>query len=783
MLVSSCNSKFSLLCKYFLQLSLKLSFAVIVMWSCILPLHSDTGEDLLSRWDQLSVGTKNSISTVKSTEVLEILRGELSVEKEKVVSFAEEQEQIITELLNQLEAFGPKLTDDEENSSVTNKRLELENLLEVEQQKLYRVNAFLNEFSQKIKKIDRIIRGRFSEKLFSMGPSPLALSNWQSFGSDLGKFVTSFSIEIKNKISVISLDTAAGISISSLFWLIVGGAILFWFYPTSWKKIREMVVSEKNNYKANLLVAANNLSQLFLPLLGITSILYAINLIPIFGLRGQLILDTAPVFLLYIVAGRWLALSLFSNSVRAGQLLEIEGPRAHLATRIVYALGVLIAFDFLSRILLSNNFLSLNSYSVSSLLVILTLSLLVFRLSRLLSNSLAELKLSENKRMILRILVSVATYASLVAPFVTIFGFFEAGRYLIVNLSITFFLFGVSYVLYDLFINIFRAISLFSNSEAINQGDEEKSFLPILVASGIVLINLPLIFLIWGGRLAELEIFWDKLNEGYSLGSTQINLSGFVSLIVIFIFGYLVTKFLQGILRDNVLPKTKLEVGGQKALVSGFGYIGNILAGLLAVSLVGLDLSSLAIIAGALSVGLGFGMQTVVSNFVSGIILLVERPIQEGDWIEVSGYSGTVQKISVRATHLETLDKAIVVVPNSAIITGTVLNWMHGDKNGRVSVPVEVAYGTDPEKVKKLLLTIASKHVQVLDEPEPQVVFRGFGESALQFELRAYIDTKFGLYVKSEINFEIAKAFEKNKIEIPFPQRDVNIRYAEAPKK
>ncbi|MFL2826907.1 MAG: mechanosensitive ion channel family protein, partial [Paracoccaceae bacterium] len=129
------------------------------------------------------------------------------------------------------------------------------------------------------------------------------------------------------------------------------------------------------------------------------------------------------------------------------------------------------------------------------------------------------------------------------------------------------------------------------------------------------------------------------------------------------------------------------------------------------------------------------------------------------------------------------LDKAIVVVPNSAIITGTVLNWMHGDKNGRVSVPVEVAYGTDPEKVKKLLLTIASKHVQVLDEPEPQVVFRGFGESALQFELRAYINTKFGLYVKSEINFEIAKAFEKNKIEIPFPQRDVNIRYAEAPKK
>ena len=161
---------------------------------------------------------------------------------------------------------------------------------------------------------------------------------------------------------------------------------------------------------------------------------------------------------------------------------------------------------------------------------------------------------------------------------------------------------------------------------------------------------------------------------------------------------------------------------------------------------------------------------------------MFQRPIQEGDWIEVSGYSGTVKKISVRATHLETLDKAIVVVPNSAIITGTVLNWMHGDKNGRISVPIEVAYGSDPDQIKRLLLDIAGSHPQVLGDPEPTVVFRGFGESALHFELRAYIDTKFGLYVKSDINFNIAKVFEKNKIEIPFPQRDINIRYPDGVK-
>ncbi len=782
MLVSSSNLKFSFLYKNLLQLSLKASSSLILIFFLVLPLQSWSQENLFSRWDKISVGAKNSITEIKSTEVLELLRNQLSVEKDNAIDVAEDQERVVRELLIQLEAFSSGIAK-EENLSVANKRLELEVRLEVERQKLDRINTFIQEFEQKIQKIDRIIRDRFSEKLFSVGPSPLAFSNWKSFASDVGKFFSTFSLEIKNKISTISLDAATSFSINSLFWLIIGGAILFYFYPASWKKITEMVASEGNNHRVNLLIAINNLIQLILPLLGIVSILYAINLIPIFGFSGQLLLGSAPIFLVYIIAARWLGLSLFSTSVRAGQLLNLEEHQAILATRIIYLLGVLLAFDFLSRVFLSNNFLSYNSYSVSNLLIILTLSLSVFRLSRLISVHKKTAKVSENKRMILKVLVSTATYASLIAPFMTIFGFFELGRYLIVNLSISCFLFGVSYVLYDLFINISKGVSLFSNFETFDEGNQEQSFIPILAASAIVVINLPLIFLIWGGRLAELEIFWEKLNEGYSLGSTQINLSGFISLIVIFIFGYLLTKFLQGILRDSVLPKTRLETGGQKALVSGFGYVGNILAGLLAVSLVGLDLSSLAIIAGALSVGLGFGMQTVVSNFVSGIILLIERPIQEGDWIEVSGYSGTVQKISVRATHLETLDKATVVVPNSAIITGTVLNWMHGDKNGRVSVPVDVAYGTDPKKVEKLLLNIASKHAQVLNQPEPKVVFRGFGESALQFELRAYIDTKFGLYVKSEINFEIAKVFEKNKIEIPFPQRDINIRYSETPRK
>ena len=156
--------------------------------------------------------------------------------------------------------------------------------------------------------------------------------------------------------------------------------------------------------------------------------------------------------------------------------------------------------------------------------------------------------------------------------------------------------------------------------------------------------------------------------------------------------------------------------------------------------------------------------------------MLIERPIKEGDWIEVSGYSGTVKTISVRSTHLQTFNKATAIIPNSAIISSSVLNWMHGDVEGRVSVPIEVAYGSDPDLVKQLLLTIAHEHPRVLDDPEPAVLLRGFGESALKFELRAFITEKFSLNVQSELNFEVLKVFEKHNIEIPYPKRDLNLK-------
>jgi len=303
------------------------------------------------------------------------------------------------------------------------------------------------------------------------------------------------------------------------------------------------------------------------------------------------------------------------------------------------------------------------------------------------------------------------------------------------------------------------------------------------------LLTVLLVWLVFGVMVIGLwgysDTFWSLLRqgvtEGFQLGPVRIVPIHWVIGLVIFSVLVTLVRWIRNEILPGWLRKSRIERGAQEAIVSISGYVGIIVAAIIGLSLAGFSFTNLAIIAGALSVGIGFGLQNIVNNFVSGIILLFERPIRTGDWIVVGSTEGYVRKISIRSTQIETFDRADVIVPNSELISNQVTNWMLRDTWGRVIVPVGVAYGSDVDKVREVLLQSSRDHPLVIGDGTrvgaPKVLFRGFGDSSLNFELRFFIrNVDQRLATVSDINFAIEKGLREANIEIPFPQRDLHLR-------
>ncbi|MCH8170523.1 MAG: mechanosensitive ion channel family protein [Bacteroidetes bacterium] len=237
------------------------------------------------------------------------------------------------------------------------------------------------------------------------------------------------------------------------------------------------------------------------------------------------------------------------------------------------------------------------------------------------------------------------------------------------------------------------------------------------------------------------------------------------------------TKKLKNWIVHKLLKKSKIDIGVRLAVGTIIRYLILTLGFIIVIQTVGIDLSTLTILFGALGVGIGFGLQNITNNFVSGIIILFERPIKVGDRIELEDIEGDVIKISLRSTTIVTNDNISVIVPNSKFISSTIINWSHNDRNVRFNIPVGVSYGSDPEKVKSLLLEVAEGENTVLKNPLPDVIFNEFADSSLNFSLRVWTQKHITTpqVLKSKLYFQIFKIFKENGIEIPFPQRDVHL--------
>lgn len=248
----------------------------------------------------------------------------------------------------------------------------------------------------------------------------------------------------------------------------------------------------------------------------------------------------------------------------------------------------------------------------------------------------------------------------------------------------------------------------------------------------------------------------------------------------IFLFTLLVyfTSKLKTVFVKQVLSKYSNDIGVSQSIGTIIQYVIIIIGAFIIIQNVGINLGSLNVLAGALGVGIGFGLQNIANNFISGLIILFERPIKVGDRIEVGSVQGDVTKVSARATTVNTNDNISIIVPNSEFINQRVINWSHNDRSIRYHVPVGVSYNEDPEVIKKILLEVAENNKDVLKRPKPDVLFTEYGDSSLNFDLMVWTSTYISkpIILRSQLYYAIFEKFKEHNIEIPFPQRDLHIR-------
>jgi small-conductance mechanosensitive channel len=265
--------------------------------------------------------------------------------------------------------------------------------------------------------------------------------------------------------------------------------------------------------------------------------------------------------------------------------------------------------------------------------------------------------------------------------------------------------------------------------------------------------------------------------ELFNLGDTVFTTRSFLILIASLFLLIYVTSKIRKLLVSKIFPRYDMNVGVSQSIATIIRYILVIIGLFIIFQTSGIDLSAIGLLVGALGIGIGFGLQNITNNFISGIIILFERPVKIGDRIEVDDLAGNIVNISARATTIITNDNIAVIVPNSDLVSTRVINWSHNNRSVRLNFPVGVSYRENPDKIRKLLIEVAASNTGVLKDPSPDVLFENFGDSSLDFNLRVWTDeySDKPKVLKSQLYYAIFKKFREHQIEIPFPQRDLHL--------
>ena len=730
-------------------------------------------------WEALARRTEAALeSGTASQQALEELRARVA---EKRGAFLNEQDvnrSRIQTVRNQLEALGPPPEDDRpEAEDIAERRAELEEQLARLRAPGVQAEEAFRRADGLIREIDNQLRLRQADALMQLWPSPVNPANWDE-GALAG---LDAAAELSREVSV-NWRTAArrgqlndNLPLIALYALIAAALLVrgrVWVWQLGiW--MSERLKSRRSRQAGWLLVSTGSV---ILPVLGIIAIVQGLQASGMLGLRGNALVTALPQAGFAYFTAHWLGQRVFARNERGAAVLDLSEERLREGQVHSSLLGLTLALEILRIGIFAPGSVSPASSSVLQFPIIAMAGIIVLRMGQVIGGHAPQAAEGEEgpsyfDRLVRvggKLLIGLGAGAILLAAV----GYVAASNAVIWPALMSLGLIGLLLVIQMITSDLYALFMGYDSGE--------EALVPVLIGFALTVLALPLAAVIWGVPESALRELWTRFREGIQLGDARISPSDLITFALVFGLIYVLTRLLQGALRSSILPKTRIDRGGQTAIVSGTGYIGIFLAALIAITSAGIDLSTLAIVAGALSVGIGFGLQNIVSNFVSGVILLIERPVSEGDWIEVGGTMGIVRGISVRSTVIETFDRTDVIVPNADLISGAVTNWTRLNLTGRLIVKVQVAYGSDTHKVARILAEVAEDQPLAVLNPAPAVHFRGFGDNGLDFEIRIVLrDINFVLDVHSDINHAIARRFAAEGIEIPFAQRDLWLRNPE----
>jgi small-conductance mechanosensitive channel len=752
---------------------------------------------LLEGWAAAADAAQTTLAQDPDDVALRELRERVETRRSETRAFLTAQRRRVDQLRRQLEALGPAPAEGlAEEAAVADLRRSLTAQVAAEDGALSAAQVAETRFTQTLETVAEIGRDRLRTRLLTRGESPLLPSVWWTAGADLARAGADLAAEARSVATNPVRRAAAARSWPALALAAVAAAGLLALGQRrieGWTRAAAAVPGRSRPALLAIGVAAL-LGRLTAPLAAIVLAGWALRESGMLGPWALSTLRGLAEGLAWIVFAHALSGAYYAPDAPALRLSSLDDRGARRARTAAMAMGAALAADAAALGLLGGGRFDDRTWVAANMLVILGGAVALWRLKRVYEKQAAhetdgddpapEAPLVhagepvEDTRSLLRqvgwAMRRAGSAVAILAPLLAAAGYYAASRELLLPAIRTVGLLGVAAML-----------QAFVRETVAGLGARAgvARMAPLVSGFALLVAGAPVLAVIWGADWADIGDIGRLTVEGFAVGSMTFRPLDAAFFAAVFAAGYALTRLLQRVLRVSVLPQMGVTEGSQSALVSGVGYLGVFVASLAAISATGLDLSNLAIVAGALSVGVGFGLQTIVNNFVSGIILLVERPIKVGDWIEANGVHGTVRKVNVRSTMIETFDRSTYIVPNSQLVAQPVTNFTHSNFVGRLIVAVRVSRDADVRTVERILLDVGQRHPMALRRPAPHVLFFDFGAGGtFDFELRLFLrDVNMRLVIASELRFAIVERFRDAGIPFAHPQQDVWVRAAPDP--